>query len=224
MTHLPQAGARSLRSAVCILTVAFCAPGLAAPVATAAAAPAEEGPRQVVETTVAQVLKVLANGEPSAARRSELETIVYARFDFSTMSRLVLARNWKRFSKAQQEEFISEYKVYLANNYGERIDRYNQEKVEITGERTEPRGDVTVQTRIVGGEFDGALVDYRLRDRDGRWLVIDVIVEGVSLVANFRDQFKEVMNDGGPQALLDALKRKNAETASESKGSGASGG
>jgi phospholipid transport system substrate-binding protein len=182
---------------------------------------AEEGPSDVIKLTVAEVIEVLGNGEPTASRRAKLETIVYARFDFPTMSRLVLARNWKRFSPEQQAEFVSEYKSYLANNYGERLDRYNQEKVEITGQRDEPRGDVTVHTKIVGGEFNGALVDYRLRGKTGTWLVIDVIVEGVSLVSNFRDQFKEVMSNGGPSGLLDALKKKNAETLAEQNSGGA---
>jgi len=211
MIHQQHASLRSPRAFAGSLLVALGAAGLLATPAVGA----EEGPRDVIEITVAQVLAVLSNGEPSAKRRTKLETIVYARFDFETMSRLVLARNWKRFSEAQQQEFIREYKIYLANNYGERLDRYNQEKVEITGQREEPRGDVTVHTKIVGGEYDGALVDYRLRNKGDGWRVIDVIVEGVSLVSNFRDQFKEVMSNGGPTGLLDALKKKNAETEAE---------
>jgi phospholipid transport system substrate-binding protein len=95
-------------------------------------------------------------------------------------------------------------------NYGNRIERYDQEKVDIVGERQEPRGDVTIQSVVRGGEFEGATVDYRLRQREGRWLVIDVIVEGISLVSNFRDQFKEVLARGGPEELLEQLRAKNA--------------
>jgi phospholipid transport system substrate-binding protein len=215
-TRLRRALVPSRRAIHGALAVALGAVGLFATAATAA----EEGPREVIQLTVAQVLEVLGNGEATAVRRAKLETIVYARFDFPTMSRLVLARNWKRFSKEQQEEFIAEYKSYLANNYGERLDRYNQEKVDITGQRDEPRGDVTVHTKIVGGEFNGALVDYRLRGKTGKWLVIDVTVEGVSLVSNFRDQFKEVLSKGGPDGLLDALKKKNAATAAEESAGG----
>ena len=142
-----------------------------------------------------------------------IEKIAYARFDFTTMSRLVLARNWKRFSKDQQARFEVEFKTFLAKQYGTRLDSYQQEKVEVLGERAEPRGDVTVRTRIVGGDFEGADVDYRLRGKDGNWLVIDVVIEGISLVSNYRDQFKSVVGSGGPEALLDELKRKNAAEA-----------
>ena len=183
----------------------------AAWMAAGAAASADPGPREVVQTTVDQVPGVLREKElPKDQRRQRLEEIVYARFDFTTMSRLVLARHWKSFSGAQQEEFLREYKRYLANSYGARLDRYSGEQVEILSERKEPRGDVTVQTRIVGGEFDGAFIDYRLRSRQGPWLVIDVIIEGVSLVSNYRDQFKEVLSQGGPEHLLERLREKNA--------------
>ena len=91
-----------------------------------------------------------------------------------------------------------------------RIHGHDQEQVEITGTRKEPRGDVTVHTRIVGGEFENAIVDYRLRKKDGKWRIIDVIIEGISMVSNFRDQFKEVLSRGGPDLLLTKLKEKNA--------------
>lgn len=183
---------------------------LAAPGAHALTA-SEAGAHAVVEETVQEVLAILANDSiPSSERLASIETIVYGRFDLPAMSRMVLARNWKRFSKEQQVEYVSEFKKYLSNNYGSRIERYDQEKVDILGARDEPRGDVVVRTRISGGEFEGAQVDYRLRNQNGSWLVIDVVIEGISMVSNFRDQFKEVVNDGGPELLLKKLKEKNA--------------
>jgi phospholipid transport system substrate-binding protein len=62
---------------------------------------------------------------------------------------------------------------------------------------------------VVGGEFDNASVNYRLRNRSGRWLVIDVMVEGISFVSNYRDQFREVLGNGGPEHLLERLREKN---------------
>ncbi len=167
-------------------------------------------PVQMIEETTDEVLAVLRDSALSTEeKRSRLEELARARFDFQTMSRLVLARNWKRFSKPQQEEFVEEFKNFLAHSYGDRIDRYTEEKVEVTGERQEPRGDVTVKTRIVGGEYSDAVVDYRVRQRDGEWRVIDVVVEGISLVFNYRDQFKEVVGRSGPEGLLKRLREKN---------------
>lgn len=181
------------------------------PAVAAAQDTADGGARAVIEQTVEQVLAILRDPSKSAdERREALETMAHERFDFRTMSRLVLARNWKALSKDQQTEFVAEFKSYLANDYGSRIERYEQEEVEVLGERQEPRGDVTVKTKIVGGENSGALVDYRMRRKDGPWRIIDVVIEGISLVANFRDQFRDVMGREGPVALIQRLKEKNA--------------
>jgi phospholipid transport system substrate-binding protein len=200
-------GSRALRRPLGLLAAALLGLGSAQP----AAAATESAPRAMVQQTIDAVLVVLNDKSLSTPqRRSRIEEIAYQRFDFPTVARLVLARNWQRFSKPQQAQFIEEFKRYLAVNYGNRIERYDQQKVEIVGERQEPRGDVTIQSVVRGGEFEGATVDYRLRQNDGRWLVIDVIVEGISLVSNFRDQFKEVLARGGPEELLEALRAKNA--------------
>ena len=175
--------------------------GLAAPGATA-----------MIAETVEEVLAVLRDKSvPTEQRIRSLEQIVYGRFDLYVMSRLVLARNWKRFSEEQKEEYVKEFKQYLTNSYGNRIERYDQQEVEIVGQREEPRGDVVIQTKILGGEFEGALVDYRLRKQDEGWRVIDVVIEGISMVSNYRDQFKSIVSSGGPELLLKKLKEKNAE-------------
>jgi phospholipid transport system substrate-binding protein len=175
------------------------------------ATPSEASAHAVIEKTVDEVLLVLADKSVSTEKRLQsIEEIVYGRFDLQAMSRLVLARNWTRFSKEQQTEYVREFKTYLSNNYGSRIERYDQENVEILDARDEPRGDVVVQTRITGGQFEGALVDYRLRNTAGEWRVIDVVIEGISMVSNFRDQFKAVVSSGGPELLLEKLREKNA--------------
>ena len=168
----------------------------------------------MVESTVAQVLEILRIPELTLdQRRARIEEVVYVRFDFETMSRLVLARNWRRFDPAQREEFIREFKRHLSRSYGTRLARYEQENVDVTGERKETRGDVTVLTVIHGGQFDGAAIDYRLRDREDVWRVIDVIIEGISLVSNFRSQFKDVVSRDGPSGLIEQLASRNDEAA-----------
>jgi phospholipid transport system substrate-binding protein len=201
-------GRWAARWAAGIITTAL----LAAPATADDAAEAEA----IVRKTVDQVLEVLARGGLSDdQRRQQIEEIAYERFDFVTISRLVLARKWKRFSPEQQQEFIEQFKLQLSKNYGSRITRYEQERVEIRDHRLEKNGDVTVRTRIDGGAADGIEVDYRLRRKDrkpdGRWMVIDVIVEGVSLVSSYRSQFAEVLNHSDPGEVLKQLREKNAE-------------
>ena len=74
---------------------------------------------------------------------------------------------------------------------------------------------MTVKTAIVGGENTGALVDYRMREDKGRWKIIDVVIEGISLVANFRDQFRDVIARSGPEGLLEKLREKNEALAAK---------
>ncbi len=182
-------------------------------------ADAASGARAVVEDTVDRVLLILRDpGLSTDERRSGIEAIALERFDFETMSRLVLARGWRRFDDAQQRQFVEEFRDHLSARYGGRIERYEQEAVDITGERVEPRGDVTISTVLRGGQYDGVQIDYRLRERDGTWRMIDVVIEGVSLVSSFRSQFTEVLSRGGPEEVLRRLREKTeaaAETAED---------
>ena len=199
------------RSAIGLVAVAL----LGAPAFADDAAEA----RAVVRETVDQVLEILSRADLNdAQRRQQIEEIAYARFDFATISRLVLTRKWKQFSPEQRQEFVEQFKIQLSKNYGSRITRYEQEQVKIVDQRLERNSDVTVKTRIDGGAADEIEVDYRLRRKDrekeGPWMVIDVIVEGVSLVSSYRSQFAEVLNHQDPGELLKQLREKNAKSPS----------
>ena len=205
MTTMTRSGPRVRRAGLALVAAAALLPLLA--VAEPAVRSASV---TMIEETVNQVLAVLRNSALSTEEKhTRLEDLALEHFDFPTMSRLVLARNWKRFSEPQKQEFVEEFKSFLAHSYGDRIDRYSEEDVKVTGERQEPRGDVTVHTKIVGGQYSDAIVDYRLRQKDGTWRIIDVVVEGISLVFNYRDQFKEVVSRHGPEGLLERLREKN---------------
>jgi phospholipid transport system substrate-binding protein len=167
-------------------------------------------PQKLIEEAAGQIVSILANREEtSEVRISQIEAIAYDLFDFTTMSKLVLARNWRKLNKDQRGEFVREFKRHLSRTYGSRLDRYEQESVEVYGVQLEPRDDVSIKTRILGGQFDGAEVSYRLRNRKDRWRIIDVVIEGVSLVSNYRSQFAEVLNRGSIEDLLAKLRDKN---------------
>ena len=201
------------RSRSAALCVAFLA-SVAAGAALASTETAPDSAKALIEKTVVQVLAVLRDESRSVAQqRLELEKIAHSRFDFRTMARLVLARDWKRLGAEERDEFVDQFTTYLANDYGNRLERYEQEDVKVMGEQPKPRGDVEVRTKIVGGDNDGAIVDYRMRKGKDGWRIIDVVIEGISLVANFRDQFREVIARGGPEALLLKLKEKSAAAA-----------
>ena len=171
-----------------------------------------EGPRDFVQETANQVLVVLKDPKlDSDGKIAAIQEIAYARFDFATISRLVLARNWKKLSPEQQQTFVREFKKHLSVTYGKNVDSYANETIEITVDREEPRGDWTVQSRIVrGSAADDILVDYRLRKKGDDWRVIDVVVERISLVSNFRSQLQEIVSRDGVDEMLAVLAEKNA--------------
>jgi phospholipid transport system substrate-binding protein len=193
------------RVAILALLLAVCA-------GPARASDADQA-RATMEKTVADVLLILGDASlPLQTKKDRIQAIAYERFDFVTMSKLVLKRDWKRFDPAQQQEFVEEFKEHLSARYGENLGRYENEKVEVTGQRSETNGDVTVKTVIRGGKYDGTPVNYRLRNQS-EWRVIDVVIENVSLVSSFRQQFADVLERGGPTSVLAKLKERNAARA-----------
>ncbi len=192
--------------------------GLLLSAAPAVSAPADEA-RAVMEKTAADVLAIL--GDKSLvlqAKRDRIQAIAYERFDFLTMSKLVLKRDWKKFDAAQQQKFVVEFREHLSARYGENLGRYENEQVEVTSQHTETNDDVSVKTVIRGGQYDGTPVDYRLRRGSG-WQVIDVVIENVSLVSSFRTQFADVLAKSGPAGVLKKLEERNAaRAAAKAKG------
>jgi len=211
MSHVRRSGEGRARR----LMLALGALALAAVPALAADEPAED-PQKVVAVALDDVMAVLNDAAASeASRRDRIADIAFAHFDFPTMSKLVVARPWRKFTDAERTEFIASFKTHLARSYGRRLARYEGTQVAVTGRRNEQRGDVTVLSKVVGGQFDGATMDYRMRGKTGTWLVIDVIIEGVSLVSNFRSQFKPILAQGGAPELLRRLNDKNDELHAE---------
>jgi phospholipid transport system substrate-binding protein len=173
--------------------------------------------RAVMEETVDQVLAVLRDGTLSDENKlGRIRKIAESRFDFERMSKLVLARNRRKLTPEQQAEFVVEFKRHLTVTYGRRIGEFSNEQIEVVETRPETKGDVTVKTLVTGGAAaDGVKIDYRMRMRDDSWYVIDVIIEGVSLISNFRSQVQEIVSAKGADQLIQILREKNDKEAQE---------
>ncbi len=191
---------RSSARAALLLVATLATPALAA-----------DGPRDVVRRMADDVIAALKDKSVAGdAKRHRVEQIVYAGVDFDTLSRLVLARNWSRFSSDEQGRFETEFKEHLSVTYGRSVDSYKNETLSIISDHEEARGDWTVKTKINrGGGSDDIFVDYRLRQANGEWKIIDVIVEGVSLVSNFRSQFQDLLASKTPSELIALIHEKN---------------
>jgi phospholipid transport system substrate-binding protein len=171
-----------------------------------------------MEKTVDQVLAVLRDGALSPEQKLDRITeVAEARFDFERMSKLVLARNRRKLTPEQQAEFVVEFKRHLTVTYGRRLREFSDETIEVTETREESNGDVTVKTLVTGGAAaDGVKIDYRMRARDETWYAIDVIIEGVSLISNFRSQVQEIVSAKGADQLIQILREKNDKEAQQS--------
>jgi len=176
---------------------------------------APDAARGVIEKAMNEVITVLEDKKlPQAQRQKRIEDIAYARFDFDRMSRLVLAKNYKQLDDAQRDAFAQEFKKHLSLTYGRRVESYSNESVQVGEARAEKNGDVSVKTKVLGGQAaDGIAIEYRMRENSGEWKVIDVIIEGVSLIANFRSQIQDIIRNEGIEQLITKLRQKNEERA-----------
>jgi phospholipid transport system substrate-binding protein len=179
------------------------------------AAPARAGePREQLRKTVDAVIEVLKDKElqkpgNEAKRTAEIMKVVSERFDFREMAMRSLALYWRQRTEQEKEEFVSLYTDLLEHTYIAKIERYQNEKV-LYGDEKVDDGYATVETRIIS-DMGPIPVTYRLMDNSGKWLVYDVVIEGVSLVNNYRSQFQSIIGSSSYQNLLRKMKKKVQE-------------
>ena len=171
---------------------------------------------EAVRETVAQVLRILndpalKNPAKHAQRRRMLEEIAGSRFDYAEMSKRVLGSYWKSLTEIQRKEFVEVYKSFLSDIYAGRIEDYTGRKQDVSylteriegsyaEVRTEWRSDKTTLP-----------MDYRLMVKDGRWSAYDIIIDGVSLVSNYRSQFQKVIRENSYEELVNKLRERSIQ-------------
>jgi phospholipid transport system substrate-binding protein len=188
---------------------------LAQPLPALAAPSAVDQVRQTVE----QVLGVLRDkGLDKTTRIAQLRGIIRARFDFALMSQWTLGPYWRKANPDQQQRFIALYSDLLEANYRGKIEKYTDQKVNYLGERIEGHR-AEVQTEVVTGQANIPLV-YRLNLEGEKWMVYDVVIEGVSLVRTYRGTFGEIARKDGIDGLLEqvAQKVRDQQAQPDSKG------
>jgi phospholipid transport system substrate-binding protein len=147
----------------------------------------------------------------AAERRAAIRTIAHEIFDFRELSQRALARHWQARTPAERDEFIQLFADLLERSYIGKIETFSGgDRVQYSGESVE--GDqATVRTRIVTKNGTEIPVDYRMHRVGDRWLVYDVAIESVSLVANYRAQFNKILQRGSFQQLIAQLAAKKDE-------------
>ncbi|MDC0422853.1 ABC transporter substrate-binding protein [Methylophilaceae bacterium] len=131
-------------------------------------------------------------------------------FDFEKISRLVLGKAWRKATDLQKKQFKSEFRSLLLRTYSIALSKYKDQGIEIKPMRMKPTDEiVTVKTEIVQDGAQPIKVNYALAKNGNTWLVFDIVIEGVSLVTNYRSQFSSEIRKGGMDSLNKKLAKKN---------------
>lgn len=169
-------------------------------------------PLDTVKVQVDKVLDVLRDPalKPESAktlRKDKIRAIAEKMFDFTELSKRTLAQNWSKFTPEQQKEFITLYRSLLEDSYADKILMYTDEKILFTKEISLTEKTVEVQSTVIR-KTDEIPINYRVVLKDGVWMVYDVVIEGVSLINNYRSQFREILVNKPPESLLETLRKK----------------
>ena len=165
-----------------------------------------------LKNTIDQILEILRDpafeGEDTIEkRRASLRKVIHERFSFAKMSQLSLARHWKKRSNEEKKEFIELFGQLLEDTYISKIETYTDEKVVYVKEFVKKKK-AQINTKIVTQTIE-IPIDYRMYNaKDGSWLVYDLVIEGVSLVGNYRSQFDQMLQKDSYEKLVEELKKK----------------
>jgi phospholipid transport system substrate-binding protein len=170
------------------------------------------GAKQSIEAQVNELLSVLNDKTltDQAAKEKKIWDIVNGIFDYDELSRRTMGRNWKKLNAAQQKEFPELFSKVLGNVYMDRIMAYTSEKVVFNDNAAIAEGKVEIKSRLVASDKE-IPIDYRMVEKEGKWKVYDVVIEGVSLVSNYRSQFNSILTNKSPEDLMDTLRKKASE-------------
>jgi phospholipid transport system substrate-binding protein len=156
-------------------------------------------------------------GSEKEAQKEKLWELIRKVFDFEGITVLAVGPNWKRFSPEQKKEFVDVLTTKLGNNYLNKIQgSFNNEKVEYVSEEVLSPAKARVKTKIIR-EVDSIPVDYSVRTINGAWRIYDVVIEGVSLVANYRSQFNDILIKDSPDVLIERVRSQNLVQEKEKK-------
>lgn len=175
---------------------------------------------QVRETIDAVLVVVTDDAMDREGKREKITELLQDSFDFRTMSKLTLGLNWKKATHEQQERFVTLFTEVLKWTYVSRIEDYSGETVEYGGERMTKKGRAEVETFIVTNNGTKIPLTYKVHLSDGTWRAYDVVIEGVSLIRNYRGNYREIVKKDGFDGLFSVMDKKIKELERSKAGTG----
>lgn len=174
-------------------------------------------PQELVKQTSKRMIDALQHEKTDLKKNPQRVTqlvneIVLPHFDFARMSKLALGRYWRRADEKQQQEFTDQFRALLVRTYRSALTEYRDQTISFLPFNDNPdSGDVTVKTEVEQPGGSTIPIDYRLRLVGGEWKVYDVIIDGVSLVINYRSSFSSEIRQSGIDGLIDKLRKRNKD-------------
>ncbi|MEI6205314.1 MAG: ABC transporter substrate-binding protein [Desulfuromonadales bacterium] len=166
-----------------------------------------------VKKAVDEVVRIVSDKDlkkNDQKRRQALKKTIGTVFDYSEMARRSLGKHWNQRTPAEKKQFTDLFASLLENSYASKIESYNNEKIIYIKESVD--GDhAEVKSKVLTTKRDEFTLDYRLTNQGGAWLVYDVVIEGISLVSNYRTQFNKIITASGYPELVKKLQNKNEE-------------
>ena len=170
-----------------------------------------------IRGTIDQVMEIITDPNLKsnpALKREKLRQVIALRFNYKQMVMRSLAKNYKDRSDAERKEFTSLFKKLLENSYASKIENYKDEKINYVDEKIKGKY-AMVRTQIV--RKDGVVdVDYKMLKDGDQWLVYDFVIEGVSLIRNYKSQFSKIISTESYAALVSKLSKKVNELEAKS--------
>lgn len=194
----------------------FIVAAMAALLLAPAFASAQETPDVLVKNVTNEVLELIRNDkdiQSGDARKAGqlIESKILPHFDFNRMTALAVGRDWKGANAEQKTSLINEFRTLLIRTYANALTSYKNQSIEFKPYKGKAEETETiVRTEVKQPGAKSIPIDYSLRKDDaGAWKVFDVVVGGVSLVTNYRDQFRQQVATGGIEGLIKSLQEKN---------------
>ena len=175
-----------------------------------------EAPDALVKRTAEDVLAIVkSDRDIQAGNHAKIfaltEEKVLPNFNFVRVSRLVLGKNWTRATPEQRTDFQKEFRTLLLRTYATALSKYQDQTIEFLPLRmVDDAKTASVKTKIIQSGGQPIAVDYSLAREEDAWKVYDIVIEGVSLVTNYRGQFSQEVRKNGLDSLIVKLANKNA--------------
>ena len=176
---------------------------------------AQEAPDALVKRVSQEALSIIktdprVQAGDQAHIRELIEAKIAPHFDMERMTALAVGRGWRQATPEQKKRLADEFKTLLIRTYSNALDQYRDQSIDYKPLRADPgASEVTVRTEVVRPGQQPVGIDYSMEKTPSGWKAYDVIVGGVSLVTNYRDEFNEQIKSGGIDGLIATLKTKN---------------